>query len=135
MNRVSFCIVVLMALGGLLSCKKSSSSPSIAGKWAIADDSTQFAGSGNNPSYHSDYIGQPGDYYDFSPRNMLYTKEGAHTDSMAHEVLPNNQVRCSPSPGFNESYTTSDIALNRATFHVMLITEQGTLTKIILLTR
>jgi hypothetical protein len=86
-------------------------------------------------SYHSDYIGQPGDYYDFSPRNMLYTKEGAHTDSMAYEVLPNNQVRCSPSPGFNESYTTSDIALTRATFHVMLITEQGTLTKIIHLTR
>ena len=122
---------------GVLSCRKSANYPPIVGKWNIVNDSTDFESLGvlpNYPSFHSNYIGQPGDYYDFRPSGMMYTKEGAVVDSMAYEVVQ-GQVHCTPSPGFTTTYVASNITATTATFTIKGFQSGGNLTKIINLSK
>jgi hypothetical protein len=122
---------------GVLSCKKSGNNPPISGKWNIVNDSTNFDSptyGGINPSYHSNYIGQQGDYFDFSTGGMMYTKEGTVVDSMAYEIVQ-GQVHCSPSPGFYSTYAASNVTTATATFTIKGTISGGNLTKIINLSR
>jgi hypothetical protein len=133
-NRLN--IIILLILGGYASCSKSSDhTPLISGKWGIIDDSTKFVGTDTFPSYHFNYIGQASDYYDFRSDGNMYVREGDVLDTMAYEVLANNQVRCTPSPGFNDTYTTSRVTDTTAVFNIAANTPQGLLTKIINLRR
>ena len=131
MQRSKLLLLPLALIIIAFSCKKSSKN-SIVGKWSIIDDSTKFvAGSNAASSYHSDYIGQPGDYYNFSTNGMMYVKEGAALDSMAYEILSNGQVRCTPSPGFTQNYTASEVTATTATFNIIVNRGDGILTKLI----
>ena len=117
-----------------LACKKETH-PSIAGKWQIVNDSTRFIGNASNSSWHADYIGQPGDFYDFRSNGMMYVKEGPKLDSMAYEVSGNNQVGCVPAPGFTSTYQTSFISQSNSTLIVSGNTAAGQLNKIVNLRR
>jgi hypothetical protein len=134
MQRLNLLLPLLLpALLAIIafSCKKSSTH-SIVGNWSIIDDSTKFvASSSAYSSYHSDYIGQPGDYYNFSTNGMMYVKEGAARDTMAYAILSNGQVRCTPSPGFTENYNASEITATTATFNIIVTRTDGELTKLI----
>jgi len=131
MQRSKLLLLPLALIIIAFSCKKSSNY-SIVGKWSIIDDSTKFdASSRAASSYHSDYIGQPGDYYNFSANGMMYVKEGAALDSMAYEILSNGQVRCTPSPGFTQNYTASEVTATTATFNIIVSRGDGILTKLI----
>jgi hypothetical protein len=62
----------------------------IIGKWNIVRD-TVYAGvnTGADPAI---YIGQPGDYFDFSEDGNVYIREGAGLDTLSYKLLPNNQI-------------------------------------------
>lgn len=131
MQRSKLLLLALALITIAFSCKKSSHN-SIIGNWSIINDSTNFVASGNAASsFHSDYIGQPGDYYNFSTNGMMYVKEGAALDSMAYEILSNGQVRCTPSPGFTQKYTASEVTATTATFNIIVSKGDGILTKLI----
>jgi len=132
MNRFNILMLLVLALEGTIACSKSSNNtPGITGKWAIINDSTRFIGTDTIPTYHSNYIGQPSDYFDFRTDGNMYVKEAALLDTMPYEVLANNQVRCTPAPGFNDTYTTSQITPTTATFSIIATRPSGKLTKII----
>jgi len=134
MNRLILWIFTIFSVGTIASCKKNDSA-SIVGNWNLVSDSTRFVGVDTVNSYHSYYIGQPSDYYDFNKNGNLYVKEGSHLDTMAYQVLPGNQVGCVAAPGDEESYTTSNITATSATFNILYNSPEGTLTKIIYLIR
>ncbi|HEY4063144.1 MAG TPA: hypothetical protein VGM30_14660 [Puia sp.] len=130
MQRINLLLLPLLLLIAL-SCKKSSNN-TIIGNWSIIDDSTKFVSTVDGyPSTHSDYIGQPGDYYNFSPNGNLYVKEGTLTSTMAYEVLRTGQVRCTPLPGYTENYNATDITATTATFHIINTGPTGQVTKVI----
>ena len=132
MQRSQPLLLPLVLIIIVFSCKKSSNNNSIIGNWSIIDDSTKFvASSSASSSFHSDYIGQPGDYYNFSSNGMMYVKEGAALDSMAYEILSNGQVRCTPSPGFTQNYTASEVTATTATFNIIISRGDGILAKLI----
>jgi hypothetical protein len=135
------CMKQIVILAGLLlactlymACKKDGG-PSIKGKWNIINDSTRITGTGGELVYHNNYIGAAGDYYDFRDNGKMYMKEGASLDSMQYEVYGNNQVRCTPSPGFTDTYNTTLLTGNRASLTVSGLSVQGHVVKLINLER
>ena len=120
---------------GLASCQKKDTAPSIVGKWLIINDSTTITGKDSFPSSHSNYIGTADDYYDFRNNGELYVKEANYMDTMAYEVTGNNQVGCTPSPGFTTSYNISHITATQATLMVEGFTSTSELMKIVNLQR
>ncbi len=134
MNQCKLLIFLILGPTIIFSCSKSSNhTPGISGKWSIINDSTRFIGRDSFPSYHYNYVGQPSDYYDFRDDGLMYVKEGELLDTMPYEVLSSGQVRCTPAPGFNSTYTTSQVTDSTANFSVRSGTPQGDLTKLIFL--
>lgn len=70
-----------------------SSSASIVGIWKILKDSFFVVDAPAFFKTHdSSYIGVATDYYNFRQDGSLYIKEGNVSDTLAYEILPNNQV-------------------------------------------
>jgi hypothetical protein len=137
MNRSILFLLIAGVSVGIFSCKKSAqrAQASIIGQWDLINDSSSFVGQDPSTSYRSNYIGQPGDYFIFSVAGNLLTKEGNLLDTMAYEILPNGQVQCVPSPGSNQTYTSSDITAATASFTIIQPKPTGQLTKFIHLRR
>ncbi len=135
-RSILFLLFVGMSVG-IYSCKKSAHGPqaSIIGQWDLINDSSSFVGQDPSTSYRSNYIGQPGDYFIFSVAGNLLTKEGNMLDTMEYEILPNGQVKCVPSPGANQTYTSSNVTATTASFTIIQPKPTGQLTKFIHLRR
>ena len=87
----SILIIFLLAFAclELTSCKKDTA-VTILGKWNIINDSKTF-GIGPNIQYQN-YIGVPGDHFDFRTDGNLYTKEGANLDTLSYTIYPDNKI-------------------------------------------
>lgn len=133
MKTIAGIITFAIILFTIPSCKKDKE-PGILGKWNILSDSTSLRGNGDMPSSYTNYIGKPSDYYDFRTDGNLYVKEGEALDTMAYQVQGNN-VGCTPSPGFTDSYNTTLLTDSSATLTVSGFTIQGQLYKIVKLKR
>jgi len=134
MKQIITLTVLLLGCTLYMACKKDAG-PSIKGKWNIVNDSTRITGTGGELIYHNNYIGAAGDYYDFRDDGKMYMKEGAALDTMQYEVYGNNQVRCTPSPGFADAYNTTLLTGNKASLTVSGLTARGQLVKLINLQR
>jgi hypothetical protein len=137
MKRFILFSLIAWVLAGIFSCKKSAkvAPASIIGQWDLINDSSSFVGQDPSTSYHSNYVGQPGDYYIFSVAGNLLTKEGNLLDTMSYEILADGQVQCLPSPGYNQTFTSSEITATTANFTIIQPKPVGQLTKIIHLKR
>jgi hypothetical protein len=139
MKRFILLLLIVIVSAGIFSCKKSAhgARASIIGQWDLINDSSSFVGQDPSTSYHSNYIGQPGDYFIFSVAGNLLTKEGNLLDTMTYEILPNGQVQCMPSPGYSQTYTSSNVTATTADFTITqpMPAPVGQLTKIIHLKR
>jgi hypothetical protein len=91
--------IFLIAAGLLLclyACKKPGCDPAMMGpvtiirNWNIVSDST-FVGVGSN-NHPVAYIGQPGDYFDFTTNGTIYTKEGAVLDTLSYKLLSDTSI-------------------------------------------
>ena len=74
----------------LYACKKDGSQPSLIGKWNIVSDST-YVGAGLS-NHQVDYMGQPGDYFDFTSNGTVYTKEGSILDTLSYNLVSNTEI-------------------------------------------
>jgi hypothetical protein len=109
----SFLIVTALLLAGFTSCKKDSpvSSAStitlmensdqniispyvpVVGEWRLLKDSLYVVGA--PPFFRTSdsvYFGEAADYYNFKGDGSLLIKERNQFDTLAYELLPNNQV-------------------------------------------
>lgn len=72
----------------LASCKKSNyiGPVTLVGKWKLINDSTAYDGALASPLIKKNYVGIPGDYFDFRTDGKLYIKEGAKYDTLAYNM-------------------------------------------------
>jgi len=71
-------------------CGANPPATSIFNKWNIVSDST-FTGVGVT-NHAVNYAGQPGDYFDIRPNNIIYTKEGAVLDTLTFSSLTDSTI-------------------------------------------
>ncbi|WP_428330148.1 hypothetical protein [Mucilaginibacter sp.] len=89
--KLLFIIGLMLALN---ACKKENTTiAAITGKWNLVSDST-YAGVGYN-NHPVNYIGQPGDYFNFTADGLVYTKEGSVLDTLTYSIQANNQLNIS----------------------------------------
>lgn len=110
---------ICLACTALVSCKKEFSASSLLGRWQVRNDSVIRWGpvvTKNN------YVGQPGDYFDFRPNDTLYIKESALTDSFAFASVGDNKVLIHrfgwEINGVTQPTEILDLSANRVTLHV-----------------
>jgi hypothetical protein len=115
-------VKVFLILTGLLfclyACKKDGNTPgSIAGRWNIVSDSS-YTGVGIN-NHEVTYIGQYGDYYEFTTNGILYTKEGAALDTLRYTLAGDSLITIQslaitngiPQPGRIRTFTAHSLVI------------------------
>jgi hypothetical protein len=97
MKTTHFLVIIASLALCLYACKKDGNNTnpsSIAGKWNIVSDSTYSGvGLGNHPV---NYVGQPGDYFDFTTNGTVYTKEGTILDTLTYRIVSDKTIVISP---------------------------------------
>src|SRR5947208_2904362 len=72
-----------------ISCEKSAEADhqapvTILHKWNLVNDSTYYGlGLNNHPV---NYLGKPGDYFDFRADGYLYIREGSGLDTLSYSI-------------------------------------------------
>lgn len=94
-------IIILLTLSftifGILavSCSKPTPLPVIYGRWSVINDTlsntNDFYISAGSP-VPGNYIGSPGDYYDFEPGGVLNLHENNQSYSTTYQLLPDNKI-------------------------------------------
>jgi hypothetical protein len=81
-------LIALFVFSCLASCKKSGDAGpvTLVAKWSLVNDSTAFGGALASPLIKKNYVGVPGDYFDFRADGKLYIKEGAKYDTLAYNM-------------------------------------------------
>jgi hypothetical protein len=79
-------LIALFVFSCLVSCKKSGESGpvTLVAKWSLVNDSTAYGGALASPLTKTNYVGVPGDYFDFRADGKLYIKEGSKYDTLAY---------------------------------------------------
>jgi hypothetical protein len=67
-----------------------SASADIAGKWSLVSDST-FEGVGVT-NHAVNYMGVAGDYFDFSMKGYVYTKEASSPDTLTYTMISDTKL-------------------------------------------
>jgi hypothetical protein len=86
-------IVILVLTPFLISCSKIKQvkvSADISGKWNVVSDSS-IDGFGIN-NHAINFIGQPGDCFNFSASGSLYIKEGLDFDTLKYKLVINSSI-------------------------------------------
>src|SRR5438477_5551885 len=89
MKTILIIFLLTFACLELTSCKKDTA-VTILGTWNIINDSKTF-GIGPNIQYQN-YIGVPGDHFDFRADGNLYIKEGVNLDTLSYTIYPDNKI-------------------------------------------
>ena len=93
---MKFCylLIALFVFSCLVSCKKSSdvSPVALVAKWNLVNDSTVFGGPLAAPLTNKNYVGVPGDYFDFRANGKVYIKEGTKYDTLAYNMATGDSV-------------------------------------------
>lgn len=116
--KLSFLAILpfLALLLYLTACKKTkgssngSAATSITGKWNLLTDST-FVGVGTG-NHEVDYIGQPGDYFDFNTNGTVYTKEGDVLDTLTYKLLSESTMIISDFGASGDTCTVNSMTVS-----------------------
>src|SRR5476649_2744188 len=87
-------LIALFVFSCLASCKKSGESGpvTLVAKWNLVNDSTASGGALASPLTKTNYVGVPGDYFDFRADGKLYIKEGAKYDTLTYNTTSGDSV-------------------------------------------
>ena len=133
----------------VVSCNKTITQASLAGKWNIINDSIPVDRSGveNIGSGGLNYIGTKNDYYNFTIDSILYLKEGANLDTATYSVS-NNKITLLYRPlygaiignlsgfsGVSGSYTITNLTANTMTLSTSFGVQGGEETEVVNLKR
>lgn len=126
-----FIIAGFLILGS--SCKKDNMPASILGKWNIKIDSS-YAGVGAG-NHEVSYVGQPGDYFNFSSDGHIYVRENSILDTFTYtadssSILVQN-FGYGEGKSFFQSPTTKNLIISSGYFY----TPGGTFGRTVYLTR
>ena len=116
LGKLSFLVVLLY----LTACTKKSGSSNdtesagITGKWNVISDSTfEGAGSWNHPV---DYVGRPGDYFNFSSNGSVYTEESLVPNVLTYRMVSDTRIIISDfgliANGVQDTSTITDLTVN-----------------------
>jgi hypothetical protein len=96
--------IIFLVTAALISCKKMSEDPgagTITGRWSLVSDSTYSAFQTVGPAIITthNYIGAPGDYYDFETGGVLSVRRGSFsTDTAAYTLTADNKINIVYTP-------------------------------------
>jgi len=87
-------LIGLFVFSCLASCKKSGDSGpvTLVAKWSLVNDSTAHGGALASPLTKTNYVGVPGDYFDFRANGKLYIKEGSKYDTLTYNMTSGDSV-------------------------------------------
>jgi|SRR5471030_1798751 len=87
-------LIVLFVFSCIASCKKSGDTGpvTLVAKWNLVNDSTASGGALPVPLAKTNYVGVPGDYFDFRADGKLYIEEGARYDTLAYNTTSGDSV-------------------------------------------
>ena len=63
----------------------------LTGNWTLVNDSTYSTGSGNSGT-GTNYVGQPGDSFNFTEDGKLFIKEGTNIDTATYTVASDKKI-------------------------------------------
>lgn len=108
-------VMVLFVFSCLASCNKSGDAGTLVAKWNLVNDS--IADGGAYGITQTNYIGVPGDYFDFRTNGKLYIKEGTFYDTMAYHVADGNSVIINNFDLYNnDPVIVQELSQHNATF-------------------
>ena len=89
-----YLLIALFVVSCLASCKKNldadpTTSTTLTGKWDLVNDSSAY---GESYITKTNYVGVPGDYFDFRANGNVYIKEGANYDTLAYNMVGGDSV-------------------------------------------
>jgi len=132
-------IVCLFITVSICSCTKDgankTNSSSIVGKWNVVMDSSYNTGIGASitPTIQT-YIGQPGDYYNFTEQGKAYFNEGSKLSATGDYTVTGNQLKLkydnlvidgSAIENASTIYTIAAISAHNLTLTSSFITQGG----------
>lgn len=122
MKKLHLLILAMLCCYVIVSCTKKNKETvlplSLTGKWSIAADTTATGAAIVN---FNDYLGLPGDYFDFRNDGKCYVKEGNKYDTLSYTITSDTTLDI-------ESFGFSNKAFyNKPTnpYHTVMITSTG----------
>ena len=95
-----------------MSCKKDEStvstmSPQLLGKWSLVNEQWNWIPFTNNDST---YVGQPGDYYEFTANGNVFARWGGYLDTATYSYVSfaPDQIRILYLKWYGSSYSSSE---------------------------
>ena len=120
-------LIVLFVFFCLASCKKSGDSGpvTLTAKWRLVNDSAAF---GEAYITKTNYVGVPGDYFDFRADGKLYIKEGAKYDTLAYNMVAGDSViintfNVNNYPDVIKPFTAHNATIYSGKFPVFFVTK------------
>jgi len=112
-------LIALFVFSCLASCKKSGDSGPVTliAKWSLINDSTAYGGALASPLTQKNYVGVPGDYFDFRADGKLYIKEGSKYDTLAYNKASGDSVIINAFNYNNTPSVIKPITANSATIY------------------
>jgi len=88
MRKLKAFLTLTVMIFCMYACKKAGSTApgSVVGKWNIVNVTTRG----------QSYMGQPGDYFNFTADGNLYTKEGAKLDTFTYTMRADSAIVMTP---------------------------------------
>jgi hypothetical protein len=114
-------LMVLFAFCFLTNCKKDKPAigpPTLIAKWNLVSDYTA-----NHLAQINNYIGVPGDYFDFREDGKCYVKEGSIYDTLSYAKKNDTTITIVPFAYNNAAYFSGQG--NPLTLHAATLTSAG----------
>jgi len=123
-------VIILFVFSGLASCKKIGATTPITlvARWDLLNDSSASLVYGGVVKANNNYIGVPGDYFDFRADGKVYIKEGAKYDTLTyHMVAPDsvsiNTFNVNNYPDVIDPFTTHSASIHSSNFPFFWVTD------------
>ena len=87
-----YLLTALFVISCFASCKKTGEAAgpvTLVGKWNLVNDSTAY---GESYITKTNYVGVPGDYFDFRTDGKVYIKEGDKHDTLTYNMVARDSV-------------------------------------------
>jgi hypothetical protein len=119
-------VIVFFVFSCLASCKKSgvTSPVTLVAKWGLVNDSTAY---GESYITKTNYVGVPGDYFDFRADGKVYIKEGAKCDTLTYHMVGRDSVSINTFnvnnyPNVIDPFTAHNAAIHSSNFPIFWVT-------------
>jgi len=120
-------VIVLFVFSCQASCKKSgvTGPVTLIAKWELVNDSAAY---GEAYITKTNYVGVPGDYFDFRADGKVYIKEGAKYDTLTYHMVAPDSVsiktfNVNNYPDVINPFTAHSASIHSSNFPIFWVTD------------